>query len=537
MSHKKRPATNHTARNVQTAPAATPPQTKNHRRLTQETCLKAAFLLLLFLFCTTFYGALFQRAQQEAFVCGSADAMSHMLRQPLGHLAWAGRWMLAAYKSLWVGGLVMTALLAAIAWIVKDIFRIQARWRGLCWLPSLAILFYFVCCGLNLYYKSEAGWIMLLPVLVLLLLFVVDVALRLGLRKRGGAPQPEGMDKKRSLWIQPGTLTALLLTVGLFVFAGTYQRNAIAAARQQLAYQAQDWDALMEEAMAVGRPTRVVAAYNAIGALRTDQLLDQLFAIPYNYPDPHLRARDGNEEYGLLQADCDLEAGLVQVAYHYYLEYMVMNGPSTYGLKNLALCAILQGQRSLAEKYLTLLSRVPFEGAFVARYRPMLDDPSLVEKDEHLASIRELAPREDKFEQQYRQPAFLGYNMGLQSGPLKAILTSVAACLYSKDLKMLPPRLAVMKQQNMSLGTILLQAICCMSIKNPDILKQFPEANVEMNALREFLLEAAPYQKDKDALRKHLKADWLGTYFYYYYTENNSPEQTGKATTGNGAVN
>ncbi len=533
MSHKKHP----TARYKQAAPTATPQQARRKRRLTQETWLKAVFLLLLYFFCTAFYGALFQRAQQEAFVCGSADAMAHMLRQPLGHLAWAGRWVLAVYKSLWLGGLVLTALLAAIAWVVKDIFRPGARWRGLCWLPSLGILFYYVFCGLNLFYKSETGRIMLLPVIVLLLLLVADVALRLGLRKRGSAPKSSDAGKKRSPWLQPGTLIALLLSLTLYIFAGTYQRNAIAAARQQLAYQAQEWDALMEEAMAVKRPTRVVAAYNAIGALRTDQLLDQLFAITYDYPDPHLRARDGNEEYGLLQADCDLEAGLVQVAYHYYLEYMVMNGPSTYGLKNLALCAILQGQRALADKYLTLLSRAPFEGAFVSRYRPMLDDPTLVEKDEHLAAIRELAPREDKFEQQYRQPAFLGYNMGLQSGPLKAIVTSAAACLYSKDLKVLPPRLAVMKQQNMQLGSTLLQAICCMSIKNPDILKQFPEANVEMNALREFLLEAAPYQKDKDALRKHLKEDWLGTYFYYYYTENNSPEQTGKTTTGNGGVN
>ena len=36
-------------------------------------------------------------------------------------------------------------------------------------------------------------------------------------------------------------------------------------------------------------------------------------------------------------------------------------------------------------------------------------------------------------------------------------------------------------------------------------------------------------------LRKELRDGWLGTYFYYYYCENNEPNQVRPAT--NGGVN
>ena len=45
------------------------------------------------------------------------------------------------------------------------------------------------------------------------------------------------------------------------------------------------------------------------------------------------------------------------------------------------------------------------------------------------------------------------------------------------------------------------------------------------NELKAFLSDAKPYVKDRLALRRELKERWLGTYFYYYYCENNDPDQ------------
>lgn len=537
MSHKKKYAApkpkDTSVRNSQT-PAV---QSAKGVQKKQTNYLKIVFFLIFLVFCTFFYGDVFVRAQQEAFVCPDADAMNVMLRSTFGHLAWAGRYMLVVYKSVWIGGLVMTLLLMGISCLVESIFGLKDKWRGLSYVPSLLILFCFVYRGLNIFYQSEPAWIMLIPVLTLLILLLLRLVQMVFGKKQAAAANAENGTSALPVRKQWGTLLSLALSAALYLFAWFYQQNVIIASQQQLAYQEQDWDTLVEKAMSARRPTRIIAAYNAIGALRTDQLIEQMFAIVYDYPNPHLRTGKLNEEYPLLQADCDLETGLVQVAYHYYLEYMVLNGPSTYNLKNLAICSILQGEKELAQKYLTILSKVPFEGRFVERYSAMLENPKLIDEDAHLAAIKELAPREDKFEQQYRQPAFLGYNLGLNSAPDKAIFTTVAACLYSKDLLQLVPRLGIMKQKGVQLSGIVLQAICCMSVKNPDILKQYPEAQMEMNNFQQFLTESKPYIKDKDQLRKVLKENWLGTYYYYYYAENNSPEQTGGESKGSSGVN
>ena len=47
------------------------------------------------------------------------------------------------------------------------------------------------------------------------------------------------------------------------------------------------------------------------------------------------------------------------------------------------------------------------------------------------------------------------------------------------------------------------------------------------------MVEAKPYVKDRYELRKNLKKNWLGSYMYYYYCENNEPDQVRPATESN----
>ena len=76
------------------------------------------------------------------------------------------------------------------------------------------------------------------------------------------------------------------------------------------------------------------------------------------------------------------------------------------------------------------------------------------------------------------------------------------------------------------------QALVIYSIKHggADFLKQFQGAISPMveRTIAAFSRDVAPIAKDKEAMRRELKADWLGTYVYYYYCENNNPEQVRK---------
>ena len=50
-------------------------------------------------------------------------------------------------------------------------------------------------------------------------------------------------------------------------------------------------------------------------------------------------------------------------------------------------------------------------------------------------------------------------------------------------------------------------------------------------------MDARPYIKDRLKLRSELRERWLGTYMYYYYTENNDPDQVVKPTQNKASVN
>ena len=190
------------------------------------------------------------------------------------------------------------------------------------------------------------------------------------------------------------------------------------------------------------------------------------------------------------------------------------------------------GEKEAARKYLRIIGSMPFEGAFVEKYSPMVDNPELIDSDLELANVKKLWPRENKFEQQYRQPAFLGYNLGLMEGSNETLMTSIAACLYSKDLFSLMPRVGALQQKRMNMPITVQQAIICLSLKDKgahkDVVGMLPNPQFVQRQVEAFLMDAKPYIKDKDALRDELKDKWMGTYMYYYYCMNNDSIATGK---------
>ena len=499
--------------------------------------IKLLLAALVYVFCTWVYGDVFVRAQQEAFVTANAEQMKYVLDQPFGNIYWVGRFILSVYHYPLLGGLVLTLVLTGIACQVDCIFRTKSAWRGAAFVLPMLVLAALVACGTNLWYKGEPSRIMLWPIGMLLVLLCVTIPLRIYRRWRkvpAVSKEPVSLRRAYGLWIG-------LAGFATVCFYGGYvhQTDRIIASQQNRLWN-QDWEGMIEDGLACRRPTRVVAAYYAIGCLRQGELLDRLFDLPFNYPLPDLKHFDGNEEYGLLQVDADFEAGLVQPAYHYALEFTVMYGPTIRNIKRMAVCTLLMGQKEHCQKYLTILSRVPFEGAFVEKYSAMLNNPKLIDEDEELAGIKKLAPRESHFEQNYRQPIFLGYNIGLLEGSDETLETSIAACLYGKNLDALMPRLDIQRQRGQTLHPIAQQAIVCYAIKHPDVLKYFNVNPVMQSELRSFMMEAKEYQKDKDLLREKLRTNWLGSYYYYYYCENNDSIATGKVnpySSSNSGVN
>lgn len=488
-------------------------------------------LALLWLFCSCIYGSVFTRAAQDSFVTFDGAQMKFLTDQSGGYLYWGARVLLLSFKSAWAGGLFLALLLSASAWLLDHALHMPRKFRGASFLLPLALLGYFVYRGLNIYHKTEPSIIFLYPVLLL-----AATALCAGITAilhRKGSTKKEAPTARL---FSPGNIILLAASILLYAAALWFNQNDILTARMQNRAAEGNWEGIIDDALSARRPTRAVAAYYAIALVQTNQLLERVFDIPFDYPDPHLDKIEGNSEYAIFVPDANFYAGLVNAAYHSAMELTVMNGPRLHNLKRMAICAILNDEKPLAEKLLKVIGSVPFESGFVEKYRPMLYNRQLLAEDPELANVSALAPLENKFEQNYRTPAFLGYNLGLTSGSDPTLLTSIAACLYTKDLNNMLVRANILKSKS-ALPTCVQQAIIIASLKRPGILKEFPGISPYMSEeIRAFIMDAKPYIKDKEALRKELKEKWLGTYMYYYYCENNTNNQQ-KDASNSGAVN
>lgn len=488
------------------------------RQLSRLTYL-IGFALLWF-FCAWTYGCVFSCAEQYSFATFDAGQMKHLTDQSLGHLYWAGRILLYVYKSQLAGGLFLAAILTATAWAANSLLRVPARWKGLAFLIPAAELGYFMHRGLLLFYRGEPGIIFVLPVALLLVLGIAALMARIVRGRKQGVPA------NAATRCRPWPLLVPVLFFAVLQACAThFNENEIAVSRMQKSMEKADWDAMIDEALSVSRPSRSTAAYYAIALTQSGQLLDRAFDLPFDYPPMQRDSLMGIEEGGFYIPDATLFAGIPNIAAQVTMEQMVQGGPRICHLKRLAICALLNKEKALAEKYFHILESVPFESSFVEKYRPMLTDTTLIEKDATLACIADLYPREDKFSQNYPLPTFLGYNSKLTTGSDAALRTSIATCLYSKNLQSFLPRAAILRTKQ-ALPVCVQQAIAIASLKNPELLKRFPEVSqFTVEEVKSFIMDAGPYVDDKKKLRKEMKKKWLGTYMYYYYCENNEENQ------------
>lgn len=477
----------------------------------------------LYLFLAWGYGDVFARAEQDSYISTSTDTMYYLLSQPLGHWYWLLHWPLLLFKWAWVGGLLLAGIYTLTARFTDAAFRLPRKWEGVGFIVPLAQIGWIIYRGTNLYYKHEPSLFLAIAIYALVATAVM-AAISWFITRKKEVVLPER--------VRPIGLCITLLLTALTTGAARYfNQNEILLARLQLQQQQQDWETMIETARSARQPSRAVAAYHAVALEETDQLLDGMFELVYEYPKARLDTIDGNEEYGLFLADCNYHAGLLNAGYRCAMDQNVMNGPRLYNFKRMAVCALLMGEKELCQKYLTIISQMPFEGDFVDKYTAMLHNRKLIDEDAELKHVLSLAPKEDYFEQNYLSPLFLGYNTGINQGTDATLITSAAACLYQKDLKAFYFRAQILGQKGFNFPMSMQEALGILAIKHPElhIMEQFPQIGQFVpGSINSFLIDAKPFAKDRLALRHELRKAWLGTYMYYYYTENNDPDQVRK---------
>ncbi len=569
--------------------------------------------ILLWIFTSIVYGDVFWRTEQSSYVSDNAVQMKFVTDLGLGWLYYSGRWVLTLFKYPSIGGLLLSAILTATAWMLNYILRLPMKWWPCGFVLPILICAYYPLRSFNLYFRSEPSWVFLLPIIVLtaevvvatimsilrfrslsasakkrtfftaavcfilaaaasvtaysllpsnaargIMLFVIVLALAIIIIVGSSRPK-EGISMGTALI---SGVSMIAVGICCYILTNDVANNEIKTARMTRMLENRDWDGMIEEALSAKQPTRSIAGYYAIALEETGQILTRLFELPFEYPDIEFDADSKNEEYGLFTADCNFAAGITNPAYHYAFEQTVMGGQTLHHLKLMALCAIMNHEKELAEKYMTIISKNPFEDDFIAQYSPMINNPKLIDQDERLTRIKKLQTTvmNRAFEQNFQKPTFIGYSIGHLPTSAEEYLNTIASLLYSKDLQRFISIAAGFEQNNIPMPECVKQAIAVYIVSKPDgqnVAQQFPDiANNYRGIAINFLTQAQPiikrqqeesrakgFKKDANGkylvddetkvknnkeMRDALKDTWLGTYYYYYFCENNNPNQVQK---------
>ena len=520
----------------------------------------------VWLWAAFFYGPVLRVAREFSFWAPDDTLMYFMQGRTWGGLWVAGRALLMLYR--WpVAGALLTALMVTLTThLLGYCLRLKGWWKLLQYLPALLYLGLTAYAGFDLFFEAETGIFMGVPALCTLVMMVLAIIIRSFSRKPfRWLWQPETWAdevsvRKRNAQAAILLVAALLPAASAILITQTLRRDVRVVTRMQgellaleqesepTAYM-QRWANMQDIARAnTALSTRPIAAYYALATVMRGEQGSRMFDIRLEYDDPwmhgfskgslssifpeteekadstapkvsvlqRIASSFGSTAQNYYTPECDYHAGLTQTAIHHAMEEMTMNGPTLRTLKLLTKCAILKEEREVARKYLRILSEVPFEGDFVRKYSDLLHHPEKVNDDLEFKTVRLTEPVSNPFENVFIQPVFLGYNAALTAGKsINALWNSLSVLLYTKSMPGFIDR--VTSLQGTPLPETYSQALCIYGVKNPEVMKQFPNLDIENTRLVNFIQDIKGHVKDENG--KDIRREEGGKLFEKYHKE------------------
>lgn len=475
-----------------------------------------------YLWAAWYYGDVLHMARERSFWVADGEQMKFLLSQEFGGLWFIGRMMMQLFRYPWLGALPLALMVTWSTWCIGYGLRLGPRMRWLQYLPAGGMMLWIAYEGVNLFYENEAGAIMGIPFCATVILTVWSVMIAGFSRKK--APAVIGLPHDETPWQNMAQLLTVVLIFGIqAVVTEVWRPYTRVIARMNVCLLDNDWHGIMTTARKnADLSYRPIAADYAIALVRTGQICDRMYDIRMDYDSIYIHGRNSiptNNVLPLYQEDCDYHAGFMQTCIHHAMERVTMIGPNIHSMELLTKCALMTGETEVARKYLRILRDVPFESGFVKKYSAYADNPEMVEIDPEMASIHELEPIHDSFENSYQQPVFLGYNAVLTEGRSRnALLNSLAVNIYSKSMP------AFMMRTQPLEGTLppenVADALCLMAGKDPGIMQRFPQLQFRQQKLAGFVEAAKPYMKDRPQWARELFGKHKGYYPYYYFFGN-----------------
>ena len=183
------------------------------------------------------------------------------------------------------------------------------------------------------------------------------------------------------------------------------QGEALLAALEQCS-EDEDWGTMLHLLRRSGTLTnQLFMNYANLALAHRGVLADSCFCYQPVGPAALLIGQAETRSAYLLQSDVYYTLGFIAASQRCAFEAMTVSAslePDRACLKRLVKTNLIYGQREVARKYLNVLATLPEARPWVNRYRPMLDDDSLIDADPELGGKRRgLTGGKDRFSMFY----------------------------------------------------------------------------------------------------------------------------------------
>lgn len=157
----------------------------------------------------------------------------------------------------------------------------------------------------------------------------------------------------------------------------------------------QEWERVVDISADIANPTRDICMMRNLALFRLGRQGSEM----YHYPDGNCLP-DNPFPIRIVQTDGKmlyLNYGLLNFCYRWCIEDGVEYGWNVAGLENLVKCALLNGEKESAYKFISILRKTTFHRAWCGKYENYLRNPQLMLDDPELRPILKMMKYDDDY--------------------------------------------------------------------------------------------------------------------------------------------
>jgi hypothetical protein len=276
----------------------------------------------------------------------------------------------------------------------------------------------------------------------------------------------------------------------------------------------QEWDEIIKEAEKAQEPTKAIAAYRVIALGNTNQLSKRLFDFHYQNKPSASVYMEGFQRL-FYYSELYFYASFPNVAYFWNMEFWVAMKSNVDLLKQMTLCAMLNGEKELASKYFNLLKQSLFHKKF-AEEQEQYNNPDMLMKNPLYKQLKKYIPEENfVIPANYSLPIYYHY---LRNPFTNNIERYILASLYLRDLNRF---MFVMQaaRSEAELPTCMQEGLLIYAMVNNDFpaLERFKINEELKEKVFGFVNEYKKYGDNPKLAEEKLKKKYMGTYCYFYF--------------------